>query len=93
MLAISPYKKKVKEEHTMAENGFEEIKEGENDDKDAYMDYPPEFAILGWAVTDSTIKALISVVGGSSEGTCSLMLPQCSRLFHLSHSLFIFSFF
>jgi len=78
-LVIAQCKKKVKEEHAIAENGFEEIKEeGDDDDEEAYMDYPPAFAIPGWAATDSTIEALIDAAGGSGGGTCGPTLHQRS---------------
>ena len=49
----------------------------EDDDEEEYMDYPPAFAIPGWATMDSTLEALLDAAGGKSS-VCGPSLHQRS---------------
>ena len=50
---------------------------GDGDDESTYMDYPPAFAIPGWAALDTSIEALIDAAGGSGA-SCGPSLHQRS---------------
>ena len=77
-LVISRCKKKIADEHLISQNGFQELEEiDEDDDGEAYRDYPPAFAIPGWVATDAAIEALIDAAGGSAS-PCGPTLHQRS---------------
>ena len=50
---------------------------GGGDDESTSMDYPPAFAIPGWAALDTSIEALIDAAGGSGA-SCGPSLHQRS---------------
>ena len=89
-LIIATCKKNVKDAYCLAEpeselNNYglnEEEEEEEEEDDESYMDYPPAFAIPGWATLDPTIEALIDAAKGSGGGggssSCGPSLHQRS---------------
>lgn len=83
-LVIASVKKSVREQfvkdfpesevanHVGGGDGEEE----EGDGGESYMDFPPAFAIPGWATLDSTVEALIDAAGSGSS--CGPSLHQRS---------------
>lgn len=61
----------------MARDEFMNGKEVNEDEEEEYMDYPPAFAVPGWATLDSGVEELISAAGGRS-GVCPPTLHQRS---------------
>ena len=55
---------------------------GDEEEGESYMDFPPAFAIPGWATLDSTVEALIDAAGsgggGGGGGGCGPSLHQRS---------------
>ncbi len=83
-LLIAKHKKSVMEEllnHTDDDgnkNNTITTSEDEDDkEEEEYLDYPPAFAIPGWATMDSTLEALIDAAGGKSS-SCGPSLHQRS---------------
>mmetsp|Transcript_2605 Transcript_2605/g.5600 ORF Transcript_2605/g.5600 Transcript_2605/m.5600 type:complete len:909 (+) Transcript_2605:94-2820(+) len=72
-LIIAQCKKSVKEDYCKAHPESE--LNNEDNDEESYMDFPPAFAIPGWATMDATIEALIDAAGGSSS-SCGPSLHQ-----------------
>lgn len=66
-LLIAQCRRNVHEAHV---ESLEEVEE----DGEIYMDYPPSFAIPGWAAMDSTVEALID----AAKGACGPSLHQRS---------------
>lgn len=52
--------------------------EGEDGEDDGYMDFPPAFAIPGWATLDSTVEALIDAASTGGNNSCGPSLHQRS---------------
>lgn len=80
-LLIAKYKMSVMEEllnntdHANKKNTT--TSEDEEDEEKEYLDYPPAFAIPGWATMDSTLEALMDAAGGKSS-SCGPCLHQRS---------------
>ena len=86
-LIIATCKKNVKDAYCLAEpeselNNYGLHEEEEDEDDESYMDYPPAFAIPGWATLDPTVEALIDAAKGSGGGggssSCGPSLHQRS---------------
>ncbi|KAL9183368.1 hypothetical protein ACHAXT_005155 [Thalassiosira profunda] len=75
-LVLAKCKQSVKEGYLKA-HPESELKETEDVDNEEYMEYPPAFAIPGWAATDTTVEALIDAAGGSGA-PCGPSLHQRS---------------
>lgn len=76
-LVIAQCKKNVKDEYCKSHPESDLNTEDDEDGYESYMDYPPAFAIPGWATMDATIEALIDAAGGSGS-TCGPSLHQRS---------------
>ena len=82
-IVIAQARKSVRDgylkEHPESELNTAESGGGDNggEDDDTFMDYPPAFAIPGWATMDKTLEALIDAAGGSSSA-CGPSLHQRS---------------
>ena len=71
---IAQCRKSVQEAYCK-ENPESELNPEENEEEEeGYMDYPPAFAIPGWAAMDSTLEALID----AAKGACGPSLHQRS---------------
>jgi len=84
-LLIARVKKSVREQFVKDFPDSEVANDdGGGDDEEgggeSYMDFPPAFAIPGWATLDSTVEALIDAAGSSSSssGGCGPSLHQRS---------------
>lgn len=51
---------------------------GEEEEENGYMDFPPAFAIPGWATLDPTIEALIDAAAAGGSSHCGPSLHQRS---------------
>ncbi|KAL3765629.1 hypothetical protein ACHAWU_002659 [Discostella pseudostelligera] len=85
-LLIAQMKKNVMEEMNSTGDGKNSTttpttttttEDGEEDDEEEYMDYPPAFAIPGWAAMDSTLEGLMDAAGGRGS-SCGPSLHQRS---------------
>ena len=75
-LVISACKKNVQDSyHKVIELNDDN---GEDDEEEEYLDYPPAFAIPGWATLDATVEALIDAAKGGRASTCGPSLHQRS---------------
>jgi hypothetical protein len=77
-LLIAQMKKNVMEELNATGDGkTTTAAEGEEEEEEEYMDYPPAFAIPGWATMDSTLEGLMDAAGGRGS-SCGPSLHQRS---------------
>ncbi|KAL3786864.1 hypothetical protein HJC23_013785 [Cyclotella cryptica] len=73
-LMIASCRKSVRDAYIEQNPDSELNPANDEDEEEGYMDYPPAFAIPGWAAQDATLEALID----ASKGVCGPSLHQRS---------------